>query len=154
LYALREKYADEMSEDQRELLDDARSDAEHLNELMTDLLELTEIESGSRKLNLELMRPCDLVQPAVDQWRYAADFKHVKIASTVAPDLPRIMVDRGAMKRVFDNLLSNAIRHTGHDGRITISAEEREHRIIFSISDTGEGIPAEYLPNIFGRFVR
>jgi NtrC-family two-component system sensor histidine kinase KinB len=154
LYALREKYADEMSEDQRELLDDARSDAEHLNELMSDLLELAEIESGSRKLNLELVRPCELVQPAVEQWRYAADFKHIKIVSTVAPDLPRIMVDRGAIKRVFDNLLSNAIRYTSHDGRITISAEEREHRIIFSVKDTGEGIPEEYLPNIFGRFIR
>ena len=64
------------------------------------------------------------------------------------------MADRHAMKSIFDNLLSNAIRHTGRDGLIKIEANERVDRVYFYVSDTGEGIPEEYLPTLFGRFVQ
>ena len=58
------------------------------------------------------------------------------------------------MKRIFDNLLSNAMRHTKRDGQIVIAAEERGGRVFFSVSDTGAGIPEEYLPTLFARFVQ
>jgi two-component system, NtrC family, sensor histidine kinase KinB len=50
--------------------------------------------------------------------------------------------------------LSNAIRHSGHNGRVTISATERGERIFFTVKDSGDGIPPEYLPTLFGRFVQ
>ena len=59
-----------------------------------------------------------------------------------------------AVRRILDNLLSNAIRHTGHNGRVTVSASERSGKMFFTVKDTGEGIPQEYLATLFGRFVQ
>lgn len=153
LHALIDRYAGDLNEKQMELLYSARRDAEQLEELMTDLLELAEIESGTRLLSLEPLRPVDLAQWAVEHHTPAADSKHIRLQYIASPDLSRAMADRRAVQRIFDNLLSNAIRHTPHRGQITIEVSERGGRTIFSVRDTGEGIPEAYLPTLFSRFV-
>ena len=120
---------------------------------MNDLLEIASIESGSRKLNLEQLRPADIVRPVIEQWRYAAEFKQISLECAISPDLAPVCADAIATRTILDNLVSNAIRHTERGGRITIDSRERENWLIFSVSDTGEGIPEEYLPDIFSRFV-
>jgi signal transduction histidine kinase len=82
-----------------------------------------------------------------------ADNKEISLENNVWPDLPWVLGDRRAISRVFDNLLSNAIRHTDRDGRIAIEAHEHSSRVHFSVSDTGEGIPEQQLDSIFSRFV-
>jgi two-component system, NtrC family, sensor histidine kinase KinB len=153
LHALVEGYAGDLSEKQQELLQSARQDSEQLEELMGDLLELAEIESGTRQLSPEPARPLDLVRSAIEQHRPSAECKHVKLEHTLSTDLPQVVADRRAVRRIFDNLLSNAIRHTERDGKVTITASERDSRVIFSVGDTGVGIPEEFLPTLFGRFV-
>lgn len=153
LHVLTESHSDALSEKQMELLDSARRDAQQLAQLMRDLLELAEIESGTRRIVAEPLRPVDLARWAVDHYAAAAACKQVKIQNTVAPDLARVMSDRSAVQRIFDNLLSNAIRYTPYMGTVTIEAVERGGRIVFSVKDTGEGIPDAYLPTIFSRFV-
>jgi PAS domain S-box-containing protein len=152
LYTLAEN-SDNLTEKQQDLLYGSRQDAEQLDELMTDLLELAEIESGTRQLSPESLRPVEVVRSVVEQHRPAAESKHIKLEHSLSPDLPRVIADRGALKRILDNLLSNAIRHTGRDGHVTVSATEREDRLIFSVTDTGTGIPPEFLPTLFSRFV-
>jgi len=154
LYALGEGKVGELTERQEELLGVARSNASQLDEMTSDLLELAEIESGSKQLQAEPLRPIDLTRAAVDRQRSYAECRHVQLKNNVWSDLPKVIGDKQAMKRIFDNLLSNAIRHTQRDGEVTIEAWERSNRIYFSISDTGEGIPKEHLPTIFGRFVQ
>jgi two-component system, NtrC family, sensor histidine kinase KinB len=154
LHALVEKYRDELDDQKLDLLYSARNDAEQLDDLMSDLLELTEIESGAKQLSSEPVRPSDLVQSAMERNRAYAESKHVKLESNVPPDSPRVLADLKAIRQIFNNLLSNAIRHTDRDGKVIISAEERGNRVVFSVRDTGEGIPEKYLPNIFDRFVR
>jgi two-component system, NtrC family, sensor histidine kinase KinB len=153
LYTLVETNFDNLTEKQQDLLYSSRKDAEQLDELMADLLELAEIESGTRRLSPESLRPVEVVRSVVEQHRPAAECKHVKLEHTLSPDLPRVIADRGALERILDNLLSNAIRHTGRDGQVTLSAGEREDRLIFSVTDTGTGIPPEFLPTLFSRFV-
>jgi len=154
LYALAEGKAGDLTDKQEELLDVAKKNAGQLDEMTSDLLELAEIESGSRDLQLEPLRPIDVTRAAVDRQRPYAECKHIVIKNNVWSDLPRIVADKKAMKRIFDNLLSNAIRHTGRNGEVAVEAWERTNRVFFSIRDTGEGIPEEYLPTIFGRFVQ
>ena len=153
LHTLIEGYTGDLSEKQQELLLSARQDSEQLEELMRDLLELAEIESGTRHLSAEPVKPVELVRSAIEQHRASAESKHIRLEHTLSPDLPRVVADRRAVRRIFDNLLSNAIRHTERDGQVTISASERDSRVIFSVEDTGIGIPEEYLPTLFGRFV-
>jgi two-component system, NtrC family, sensor histidine kinase KinB len=153
LHTLIEGYTGDLSEKQQELLLSARQDSERLEELMGDLLELAEVESGTRQLSVEPVKPVELVRSAIEQHRASAECKHIRLEHTLSPDLPRVVADRRAVRRIFDNLLSNAIRHTERDGQVTISASERDSRVIFSVGDTGVGIPEEYLPTLFGRFV-
>lgn len=154
LHAVVSGYTGELNDQQMEMLADARQAAEQLEELMNDLLELAEIESGTRHISTERMRPIDVARAAIERFQPAAECKHIKLENAVWPDLPWVMADRHAIKRLFDNLLSNAIRHTGRDGTVKIDATERGDRIYFSVSDTGEGIPEEALANLFSRFVQ
>ncbi|HKV40920.1 MAG TPA: ATP-binding protein, partial [Blastocatellia bacterium] len=154
LYSVAEGHAGELSDKQSELLGVAQQNADQLDEIDKDLIELAGLHSGSRKMLLEPLRPVDLVRPAVERQRCAAEAKHVSLKNQIWSDLPRVNADKQAIKRVLDNLLSNAIRHTGRDGQIAIEAWERNNRVFFSVKDTGEGIPADHLPTIFGRFVR
>ena len=154
LHAVVEGYAGDLNESQQDMLRNAREQADQLDELMNDLLELAEIESGTRRLTLAPFRPVELVRPAVERHLPSAECKHVELEVDVWPDLPRVIADKEAVRRILDNLLSNAIRHTGHNGRVTISASERSGKIFFTVKDTGEGIPQEYLPTLFGRFVQ
>jgi NtrC-family two-component system sensor histidine kinase KinB len=154
LHTLAEGYAGDVSDEQKDLLDVARRSAEQLDDMTSDLLELAELESGARQLSVEPLRPIDMARPAIERHRPAADCKHITLVNKIWSDLPRVNADKEAMRRVFDNLLSNAIRHTGRDGEVSVEAWERNNRVFFSVRDTGEGIPEEYLPNIFGRFIQ
>jgi NtrC-family two-component system sensor histidine kinase KinB len=144
----------ELNNEQTEMLVGAREAGEQMAEILNDLLELAEIESGTRRLATQRMRPIDLARAAIERFQSAAESKHIKLECAVWPDLPWVMADTHAIKRIFDNLLSNATRHTARDGVIKIEAYERIDRVYFSVSDTGEGIPEEWLPNLFSRFVQ
>ncbi|MGA9772240.1 MAG: ATP-binding protein [Blastocatellia bacterium] len=154
LHAVVEGYTGELNEQQTDLMFDARQSANQLEELMNDLLELAEIESGTRHISTERLKPGDLVRAAIERFQSTAESKHIRLDNKIWPALPWVIADRHAIKSVFDNLLSNAIRHTGRDGSVTIEANERNGRVYFLVRDTGEGIPEKYLPNLFGRFIR
>jgi signal transduction histidine kinase len=152
LHAVIEGYCGELTDRQKEMVALARDNADKLEELMSDLLELAEIDSGARRLCLERLRPVDLAREAVERFRAAADEKQIKLENKVWPDLSWVVADKKATAHIFDNLLSNAIRHTDRDGIVTIEGSEHVGRVYISVRDTGEGIPEQHLPAIFGRF--
>ena len=154
LHAVTEGSIGELNEKQNDMLANARENADKLDELISDLLELSEIESGTRRLSSERLRPVDLVRVAIERFRPIADNKQVKLENKAWPDLSWVVGDRRAIARIFDNLLSNAIHHTDRKGVVTISAHEHVGRIHFSVSDTGKGIPESRLSTIFSRFNR
>lgn len=154
LHVVIEGGAGVLNEQQASMLEDARENADRLDELMRDLLELAEIESGALKLATERLRPVDLARSAVERFQFAAESRHIKLENNVWPDLPWVIADRKAVERIFQNLLSNAIRHTPRDGHVTIEASERVGRVLLSVRDTGEGIAEDQLPLLFGRFVQ
>jgi signal transduction histidine kinase len=143
-----------LNEQQMDLLTSATEDAAKLDELMSDLLELSEIESGARRLSIERLRPIDLARAAIARHRAAADSKAITLENKVWPDLSWVLGDREAIARIFDNLLTNSLRHTGRQGRVSILASEHSDRTHFSVKDTGDGIPEQYLPVIFSRFAQ
>jgi signal transduction histidine kinase len=152
LHALSEGYVGDLGSRQEEMVALARDNANKLDELMGDLLELAEIDSGARRLSLERVRPVDLAREAAERFRAAAEDKQIKLDNTVWPDLSWVVADKRATARILDNLLSNAIRHTPRGGRISIEATEHVGRVYVSVKDSGEGIPDEQQPQIFSRF--
>jgi signal transduction histidine kinase len=154
LHAVIEGYVGEATEQQNEMLRSARENADKLDELISDLLELAEIDSGARRLSMERLRPIDVAREAVERFRAAAESKQIKLENRIWPDLSWVVGDRRAVASILDNLVSNALRHTDRGGSIALEANEHVGRIYFSVRDTGEGIPEQYLPTIFSRFNR
>ena len=152
LHALSEGYVGDLNSEQEHMVLLARDNADKLDELMVDLLELAEIDSGARRLSLERVRPVDLAREAVERFRASAEEKQIKLESTVWPDLSWVVADKRVTARILDNLLTNAIRHTDRGGKISIDASEHVGRVYVSVKDSGDGIPEAELPQIFTRF--
>jgi len=138
------------------LLKMALSSGQTLLNMINDLLDVSKLEERQVKLRRSLTRMDELVEQAVSQVAMLARRKGLQFDAEVAPNIPEVSVDRDRMVRVLVNLLGNAVHHTSPGGRIVARAiYEPDSRIArVSISDTGEGIPGEYLGRIFDKFVQ
>ncbi|HLJ90578.1 MAG TPA: ATP-binding protein [Candidatus Angelobacter sp.] len=153
LYSLAHGHAEPLKPRQEEIVFEAEETADHLDLLITELLELAEIDSGARQLNLERIRPSILTREAFVRHAPQAEAKRITLEHKAYPDLPQVTADRRAVRAIFDNLLDNALEFTPSDGSIVIGAQEKEKLVIFYVRDTGPGIAANRLPRLFGRFV-
>jgi PAS domain S-box-containing protein len=143
----------ELTDKQNEVLQACRQDCERLDRLMRDLLDLSRIEAGESQPQLATLRARDLLTTAVKELRPQVEAKGLEVRVEVPVDLPSVKVDRLQIERVIGNLVINALRHTKQGG-IRISAEHRDGNVAVSVCDTGSGIPGEYLPHIFDKFVQ
>jgi signal transduction histidine kinase len=136
------------------LLSIAMRSGQKLYLLIDSLLDLGRLEAGETELRKSLVNPGTLAREAVDQIQPLALGKGLKLDLAVARGLPQIVADRDLALRVLTNLLDNAVKFTRRGGRITLGIERVEEALLFSVSDTGIGIPAEYRQRIFDRFSR
>lgn len=153
VHLLLEGAAGELNQKQTEILDACREDCERLDKLMRDLLDLSKIEAGESEPKLEAIKPRDLIDVVANELRPQVETKGLRFQVEVPIDLPAVRADRNQVERVVTNLVTNAIRYT-KQGEIKLTAESRGRYVAFSVTDTGTGIPHEYLPHIFDKFVQ
>ena len=153
VHLLLERVAGDLTEQQVEVLSECREDCERLDKLMRDLLDLSRIEAGESKPTLELVRTKDLICAANHELGPQVEAKGLAFKVDAPSELPNVMADRSQVERVLANLVVNAIRYT-KQGEIKISVLPRGNFVAVSVSDTGAGIPHEYLPHIFDKFVQ
>jgi two-component system, NtrC family, sensor histidine kinase KinB len=154
LHLLLEEKVGPLTEKQAELLVAAREEAERLDRILEELLDIGRIESGKAPMELRPVPPQAMVSDAVEQYRNAARDGGVSLAVALPEDLPRVWVDPSRIAHVFANLLSNALKYTLPGGTISVSAKEEGEFVRVRVSDTGVGIPGRYLPRIFEQFFR
>jgi signal transduction histidine kinase len=152
LYAIAQGYSGDLRPLQSELIASALNESEKLDDLMSDLTEVAEIDSGKRELRLENIDPSKALIKTRDRYGDLAAEKHIHIEIRAYADLSSVVADRRALRSILDNLLSNAIRYTPEDGEILLAAEEIKEFVQFTVHDTGRGIEAERLGAIFDRF--
>jgi signal transduction histidine kinase len=152
LYALGQGFAGELKPLQGELVAAASNESEKLDELMADLIEVSELDAGRRELKLERLRPLQALNEARDRFCDEAAQKRIRVVIKAFADLSFVLADRRAVRSILDNLLSNAIRYTPPEGEILMSAEEIKNFVQFTVRDTGRGIEADRLGSIFDRF--
>ena len=152
LYALGQGFAGELQPLQAELVAEAGSESEKLDDLMGDLIEVAELDAGRRQFTMERLRPLQLLNDARDRFFEDAAQKRIRVEVKAYEDLSFVQADRRAVRSILDNLLSNAIRYTPIEGEILLAAEEIQNSLQFTVRDTGRGIEADRLGTIFDRF--
>ena len=152
LYALAQGFSGEMTALQTELVADASKDAENLDDLMSDLIDVAELDTGKREMKLERIRPLQALSEARDRLCDEAQKKHIRVDVKAYADLSAVRADRRALRSILENLLLNALRYTPEEGEVLLAAEEIKNFVQFSVRDTGRGIEAERLGSIFDRF--
>jgi signal transduction histidine kinase len=152
LYALGQGFGGELRPLQAELVAQARAESEKLDDLMGDLIEVAELDTGKRDVKLENLRPLQELSEARDRFCDEASLKRIRVEVRAFADLSVVKADRRALRSILDNLLSNALRYTPAEGEILLAAEESKDVVRFTVRDTGRGIEADRLSGIFDRF--
>jgi NtrC-family two-component system sensor histidine kinase KinB len=154
IHLLLEEKVGPLTEKQAELLLAAKEDSDRLHNILSNLLDISRIESGRAQIEFQSVSPRLMVSEVVESFRRAAQDQGVSLSVELLSDLPEVQADLTRINHVFGNLLSNALKYTPPGGKITLSAKADEERVQFSVSDTGRGIPSKYLPRIFEQFFR
>lgn len=141
------------NQDYEELLTDIIEESASLELLVNQLLLLSETETERLKVDKRPVQFAELVEKAMDMFGGVAEFREIEL---LCPALPAIVVhgNQQHLRQVIYNLLDNALKFTPAGGRVKVQlrVDERDNVIIFTVRDTGPGIPAEELPHVFDRF--
>ncbi len=149
---LKEK-AGSINDDQKELLEVAEEDCQHLSNLVDDLLDLSKMESGEIDLEFENVKVGKIFDASIKPFEQQADEKGIELARDEEIDL-EVHADVNKITWVITNLIGNALRYTEEGDRIELHADKKGHKVHIAVSDNGAGIPKEYQHKIFEKFVR
>jgi signal transduction histidine kinase/ActR/RegA family two-component response regulator len=120
--------------------------------LIDDMLDMARIMSGKLRLDMQPIDLSAIVLTAIDVVTPTASAKGVTILTAIDTDSPWLMGDADRLQQIVWNLLSNAIKFTDGGGRVTVGITRELALLMLSVEDTGRGISAEFLPQIFERF--
>ncbi len=126
--------------------------AENQARLIDDLLDVSRIITGKLRLDISTIDPAIFVQAALETVRPAANAKEITIQADLDKHTNFIAGDVTRLQQVAWNLFSNAIKFTPKGGQIKVGLTRSDSHVLLSVSDNGQGIPAEFLPHVFDRF--
>jgi two-component system sensor histidine kinase BaeS len=129
-------------------------EADRLQRLVYDLQELSRVEARAYQLDRKPVWAGDLVGTVVERLGGQFDDKGVALVTDIPAGLPPVLADEDRIGQVLLNLVGNALQYTPSGGRVTLQAKRERDHVVFSVADTGIGIPAEHLLHLFTRFYR
>jgi signal transduction histidine kinase/CRP-like cAMP-binding protein len=147
-------FVGELDDQHRHMLDRSSTRITELIDLINRFLDLAQIEKGKLVEEMEMMSLQDVLNSAVEDIRVLAVEKSQDLTADIPSDLPTVYGSANHLKQVATNLLSNAVKFTPEEGFIALRAQEIDDHIEVAVMDTGVGIAAEDLPNLFDEFYR
>lgn len=139
-------------EEQRNALQTIHRNARSQSQLIDDLLDTSRLITGNLHLNLSPTDAVQTIEAAIEVVRPSADAKSITIETDLESDVDTITCDTHRLQQMVWNLLTNAVKFTPDGGRVTVRYERFDNSVRIVVSDTGNGIPAEFLPLVFERF--
>ena len=126
--------------------------AQHMNQLIEDLLDVARVEAGRFAVEFALLPAADLARDAVDMQRALVKAAGLTISLEVEPDVRTVWGERRRLLQIFENLIGNATKFTPSGGHIVVRAGVKDGEVMFSVTDTGVGIAPDAVPHLFDRF--
>lgn len=127
---------------------------ERLKRLMTDLFELSKLESRQIKPKFESFFISDLLQDLTHKYGLMAQERKIELEADLESRMPVVHADIAMIERVMQNLIDNAMNYTPENGKVKIKMDESDRYVNISVINSGEGIPAEEIPKIFDRYYK
>jgi signal transduction histidine kinase len=141
-----------LNTEQRKALSGAQAKANDLLALIEDLLEISRIEEASVPLEPRPIEPAQFFEELLAEWRLRLQQASATARLDLAPDTPVFEADRTLVRRVFENLIQNALTHSANPVTVVISGRRENGGVLFTVADNGPGIPPEYQEVIFRKF--
>ncbi|HEY0408411.1 MAG TPA: PAS domain S-box protein, partial [Pyrinomonadaceae bacterium] len=133
-------------------LDTIQRNARAQQQIIEDILDVSRIITGKIRLEVAPVELASVIESAMEAVRPAADAKAIRLEAELDKEIGLVMGDPARLQQVIWNLLSNAVKFTPHGGRIELRLRESDAHAEIVVTDTGEGIKAEFLPFVFDRF--
>ena len=137
----------------REALADSLEESERVLTMLKILMDISEAETGTMKLNLAPIQLADLIRDVAGLYQVIAEEKKVTLLATPPKNL-EIQADRARLEQALANLIDNAIKYTPAGGRVEVTARQQDLEAIIRVKDNGIGIPAAEIPRIWERLYR
>lgn len=139
---------------QQEYLQTIIKSTERLKRLMSDLFELSKLESRQIKPKMEAFFMFDLLQDIGRKYSLLAQEKKIALETELSSKMPVVCADIALIERVLQNLIDNALNYTPENGKVQIKMVERNKQVNVSVINSGQGIASEELPKIFDRYYK
>ncbi|NII23987.1 HAMP domain-containing protein [Pseudoflavitalea sp. X16] len=144
----------QLNTEQQELTKSISEDADRLLNITSELLNMSQVETGNIQLKLQPARPAAIIEQAVQAVQFQAQQKNITLRTNLPEDLPAVQADKEKTSWVIINFLTNAIRYSPDTSFIDIAAYHKDNKVFFTVTDYGRGIDEKYLPRIFDRYFK
>lgn len=143
-----------LNSEQKELVHSIYDDADRLLKTTGELLNITQVESGKSKMNIEFCEIRPIIMQAIESTKNLAEQNKIKIELLIEENLPEIMIDKEKTAWVISNLISNAIRYSYENSLVRVEAKRTLDVVSISVIDSGLGISSQYKDKIFDKYFR
>lgn len=143
-----------LNNEQKNLITGIKEDSDRLLKITGELLNITQLESGSIQLNIQPSDIRNIVEYAISANKTTLDQKQIQLKTNIEERLTTVLADSEKTSWVLNNLLSNAIRYSYENSEIEINVRNENDKIKFSVKDYGCGIDQQYIEKIFERYFK
>ena len=154
LKLLEDERTGSLSDEQKELIENLKEDNQRMLKILSELLNMSQVEAGKIQLNIKQVNPKTIIENALRVIETNAKEKNIIIKKYTEENLPLINADEDKTTWVLNNFLTNAIKYSSENSTIETSVYKKDNAIVFSVKDHGKGIAQEYQNKIFDRYFK
>lgn len=141
-----------INDDQKQLIESIKDDSQRLLKITGELLELSQLETGNIKLNIEKSNPYEIINYATEAVKVQAEQKQIELVIETEQNLPDIKADSEKTAWVLINFLTNAITYSTENSKIIVKLKNENNQVVFRVIDTGKGIDSRYKTKVFDKY--